>query len=677
VRDLPTGTVTFLFTDVEGSTRLLEELVEGYADALAEHRLVLHNTCIARGGVLVDTQGDATFYAFTSVGAALAAAGEAQRALAIPVRMGVHTGEPQITGTGYVGIDVHRAARVCAAAHGGQVLVSETTARLADGDLRELGVYRLKDVGDIRLYQAGEGSFPPPRTLSATNLPLPSTPLLGRKKELADVLKLIGGGARLVTVTGPGGIGKTRFALEVAAEHVGRLLHGVWFVDLSALRDPDLVAGTIAATLGAKLELAEHIADKELLLCLDNFEQVVKAAPQLAGVLERCPNLRLLVTSREPLHLRGEREYPLRPLAEAPAVELFRQRARAIEPDFDAGYGELADVCRRLDQLPLAIELAAARTRTLTAEQLLDRLGERLPLLTSRARDLPERQRTLRATIEWSYDLLSPEEQELFRRLSVFAGGFMVEAAEAIADADLDSLESLVEKSLVRREGERFTMLETIRAYAAERLVAADGADAIRRRHAERFLELAETSARELRHSDLDSAMALERLDKESDNLRAALTWSCEAGEGKLALQLCAAVWRFWFLRGWMLEGRRLSEQALATGADQPDELKGRPLLGLASFRYYQGDLDESRALLEQAVTILHDADDVEHELDALLYLGHNYRDAGDLGRSAAAWEQATKLALETGRGGRLGYIPQFEAGPHSRTAKTTTPRSS
>jgi predicted ATPase len=584
--ELPSGTVTFLFTDIEGSTRLLEELGERYAKTLADHRLVLQNACEGRGGVLVDTQGDATFYAFPSATAALAAAADAQRDLAIPVRMGIHTGEPEQTDEGYVGIDVHRAARIAAAGHGGQVLVSDTTARLVNDELRDLGVHRLKDVGELRIYQLGDGSFPPPKTLSATNLPLPPTPLLGRKKELADVLGLLQDGTRLLTVTGPGGIGKTRFALEIAAELLERFVDGVWLVDLSALRDPELVEPTIADALGAKGELARYIQNRELLLVLDNFEQVSDAAPGIADLLDRSSSSRLLITSREPLHVAGEREYQLRPLAESPAIELFRQRAQAIEADFDAGYAELAEICRRLDNLPLAIELAAARTRTLSAQQLLERLAARLPLLASRARDLPERQRTLRATIEWSYDLLSPEEQALFRRLAVFAGGFTLEAAEEVAGADLDTLESLVERSLVRSDGERFSMLETIREYALETLEEAGDGEEVRKRHLAHFVDL-------LERADLggpDQPRWLRRLDDEIDNVRAALAFADRRDDERLLrLTAARAFAEFAGRRGYVEEARAWAERALMRHAEQP-LLRRRTLHSAAWLAQLQGD---------------------------------------------------------------------------------------
>jgi Adenylate and Guanylate cyclase catalytic domain/AAA ATPase domain len=424
--ELPTGTVTFLFTDIEGSTRLLEELGPSYASTLAEHRRVLREAFARHGGVEVDTQGDAFFVAFSSASAAVAAAAEAQAALSVPVRMGIHTGEPQRTDSGYVGIDVHRAARICSAGHGGQVLVSETTQRLLDGtELGDLGEHRLKDLGQaLRLYQLGAGEFPPLRSLNQTNLPAQPSALVGRETELAQLLSLVSE-SRLVTLTGPGGSGKTRLALQVAAELVERFEGGVFFVALASVTDAELVLPTVAQTIGAQDGLADHIRDRHTLLLLDNLEQVLAVAPALSELLERCPKLGLLVTSRALLRIAGERDYPVDPLPEADAVELFRTRAVTSEP-LEAVY----EICRRLDGLPLALELAAARTRLLSPVQLLERLERALPVLTGGRRDAPERQRTLRATIEWSYELLEPGEQELFRRLSVFAGSFTLASAE-------------------------------------------------------------------------------------------------------------------------------------------------------------------------------------------------------------------------------------------------------
>jgi Adenylate and Guanylate cyclase catalytic domain/NB-ARC domain len=428
-QDLPAGTVTFLFTDIEGSTALLEELgSERYGELLSQHHRVCRAAWAAHGGVEVDTTGDAFFVAFPTASGVLAAAADAQRALAelgLQVRMGVHTGEVSLNETGYVGLEVHRAARIAAAAHGGQVVVSGPAAAEAGRDeLVDLGEHRFKDVEEpMEILQLGEGSFPPLKTISNTNLPRPASSFVGRDRELAEVLARVEQGARLVTLTGPGGSGKTRLALEAAATLVPQYKAGVFWVGLAALRDPALVTETIAQTLGAKDDLAGHIGERELLLLLDNLEQVIESAPELSALLRTCPNLILLVTSRELLRVDGEVEYAVPPLAQPEAVSLFCERAQVDPTD------EIAELCARLDNLPLAVELAAARTKVLSPAQILERLSQRLDLLKG-GRDADPRQQTLRATIEWSHDLLTDDEQRLFRALSVFSGGCTLDAAE-------------------------------------------------------------------------------------------------------------------------------------------------------------------------------------------------------------------------------------------------------
>ena len=465
--DLPAGTVTFLFTDVEGSTKLLHELgAEQYAEALAEHRRVIREACAAEGGVEVDTQGDAFFFAFPTAPGALGAASAFTEVLAsgpIQVRVGLHTGRPLLADEGYVGDDVHYAARVASSGHGGQVVLSKATAAVVDVELVDLGEHRLKDIPNaVSIFQLGAGSFPPLKTISNTNLPRPASSFVGRDAELEEVVSRLEAGARLVTLTGPGGTGKTRLALEAALDarprvQGRRLLGRACLAARSSPRHRDDRAG-----LGAKDDLAAHVADRELLLLLDNLEQVIEAAPGLGALLSACPNLTLLVTSRELLRISGEVEYAVPPLAEPEAVALFCERSQ-LEPS-----EEIAVLCERLDSLPLAVELAAARATALSAAQILERLSGRLDLLKG-GRDADPRQQTLRATIEWSYDLLSEEEQQLFARLSVFAGGSTLEAAEEVADAGVDTLQSLVEKSLVRFSEERYWMLQTIREYAGER----------------------------------------------------------------------------------------------------------------------------------------------------------------------------------------------------------------
>ena len=577
MREVPTGTVTLLFTDIEGSTRLLDELgAERYADVLEEHRRVLREAFARHGGVEVDTQGDAFFVSFAGAGDAVAAAAEAVAALGdgpVRIRVGVHTGEPIVRDGSYVGADVHRAARVMGAAHGGQVLASQSTRELLDGrDARDLGVHRLKDVGELRLFQVGDGSFPPLRSLNNTNLPARLEPLLGRKKELADLLRLVRvDGARVLTLTGPGGIGKTRLAVELASELVPHLEHGVWFVDLSPLRDHELVVDAIARVLGARSSVGEHVSDRELLLVLDNFEHVVDAARDVSALLETCPRLRVVVTSREPLRTSGEREYALRPLAEAPAVELFRQRVDTAE----AGYQELAELCRRLDNLPLAIELAAARAKGLPFEELSRRLERRLATLGKGRRDAPERQRTMRATIDWSYELLTRDGQLALAGLAVFRGGWTLDAAEEIACVDAEVLESLVDKSLVRRDGNRYSMLETIRDYAVERLDERDDAEALRRCHAEWIVALGHASNMNI---ESEGEQRHESVTAETENVRAALDWARERGETELEVGILFALENWWVTSGPTREALERAEDLLGRLGDAPPELRARLL---------------------------------------------------------------------------------------------------
>ena len=577
-----------LFTDIEGSTRLLHELGGRYADVLAEHRRVLRDAFSRHGGVEVDTQGDAFFVAFARAGDAVAAAGEAQDALAhgpVRVRMGIHTGEPAVTEEGYVGADVHRAARIMGAGHGGQVLLSETTQRLLDstGALRDLGEHRLKDIdGPVVIFQLGPGRFPPLKTISNTNLPHPASSFVGREREVGEVASLLRDGARLLTLTGPGGTGKTRLAIEAASELVPRFKAGVFWVGLAPLRDPALVTDEIAQTLGAKDGVADHIGERELLLLLDNLEQVVGAAPKLASLVEACPNLKLLVTSRELLRVRGEVEYPVSPLADPEAVELFCARARA-EPE-----EAVHELCRALDNLPLALELAAARASVLSPSQILERLSGRLDLFKG-GRDADPRQQTLRATIEWSHELLLAEEKLLFARLAVFPG-CTLESAEEVADADLDTLQSLVDKSLLRRSEDRFWMLETIREYATERLEESGETEELELRHAQHFLALAEEAEPHLEDEVLgDGGEWLDRLDRELDNFRSALDQLGASGETERALRLAGALSDLWASRGHVAEGRRRLESALRADK-RPTAARAKALNAAAELAAVSGD---------------------------------------------------------------------------------------
>jgi predicted ATPase len=603
--DLPTGTVTFLFTDVEGSTNLLHSLgAQAYAEALAEHRRHIREACAQHEGVEVDTQGDAMFFAFPTGGDALAAARALTDALSpgsIRVRVGVHTGTPLLTDEGYVGEDVHRAARVAAAGHGGQVLVAESTASLVAAGLKDLGAHRFKDLAaPERVFQLGEDDFPPLRSLYRSSLPVPANPLIGRKKELVDVVRLLTReDARLVTVTGAGGVGKTRFAVAVAFEVSQVFPDGAWFVPLAPLREPELVLSTVADTIGADGDLGRHIGDDECVLLLDNVEQVIDAAPGLAALVGECPRLRVLVTSREPLRVAAEREYPLSPLPESPAVELFRQRANAVAPELEIDYAVAAAICERLDRLPLAVELAAARARALTPVQILERLGRRLDLPKG-GRDVDPRQRTLRATIEWSYDLLEPDERGVFERLSVFAGGCTLDAAEDVADADLDAMQSLVEKSLLRFSDGRYSMLETIREYAAERLDLG-AADAVARRHRAFMVALAEASAADL-HTARETARA-EALAPDFANLRAAVAHALATHEPDDVGRILGAAYPFLVSYG-LAEARAWADAALELRSQLSPDGLAELLVGAGEIARFSGDLDRAIELKDELVAL-------------------------------------------------------------------------
>jgi predicted ATPase/class 3 adenylate cyclase len=644
--DLPSGTVTFLFTDVEGSTRLLHELgAEAYAEALAEHRRVIREACAAEGGVEVDTQGDAFFFAFPTAPGALAAASAFTDTLAsgpIQVRVGLHTGQPLRTAEGYVGDDVHFAARVAATSHGGQVVLSAATVEHIPASnsllqaLSELGEHRLKDIEQaVPIFQLGEGSFPPLKTISNTNLPRPASSFLGREAELQEVLSRIEEGARLLTLTGPGGTGKTRLALEAASTLIPSYKAGVFWVGLASLRDHALVTDTIAQTLGAKDGLAEHVGERELLLLLDNLEQVVECAPELSQLLQACPNLTLLVTSRELLRVQGEVEYPVPPLATPEAVSLFCERSRQEASD------DVRELCARLDNLPLAVELAAARTKALTPAQILKRLAGRLDLLKG-GRDADPRQQTLRATIEWSYDLLTEEEQQLFARLSVFAGGCTLEAAEEVADADLDTLQSLVEKSLLRFTDSRYWMLETIREYAGERLEEAD----TQRRYVDHFVGLVSRLAGD--HASITTnAAVMQRLDAETANLRAVLRRLLEQRNGEQALEVVGALADYWLVRGHFHEGLMWAEEALALDGAREDAARGRVLSVASDLSWTVGDLERARAHATESVTFAESLGEPRAIAQALHDLAEVVTEEGDLEGAKTLYEEAIRRARE------------------------------
>jgi predicted ATPase/class 3 adenylate cyclase len=626
-QDLPSGTVTFLFTDVEGSTRLLHDLgAESYAGALAKHRRLVREAVTRHAGVEVDTQGDAFFVAFPTAPGGLAAAADTREALKdgpIRVRMGLHTGTPLLGDEGYVGEDVHRAARIAACGHGGQVLVSSSTAALVDAmTLHDLGEHRLKDLSaPERIYQLGDDKFPPLKSLYRTNLPVPATPFLGRDSELAEVAALLArDDVRLLTLTGPGGTGKTRLALQAVAAASDAYPDGVFWVPLAPLRDPALVMEEASTATGARDSLADHVADKRLLLLLDNFEHLLEAAPALVRLLASCPNLRLVVTSRELLQLPGEQTYPVPPLAEEDGVALFTARARAVTPDF-APDAAVIEICRRLDDLPLALELAAARVRALTPEQLLHRLGDRLDLLKA-GRGVDPRQQTLRATIEWSHDLLHPDEQHLYARMSVFRGGCTLDAIEEVCVAELDTIQALVDKSLIRYNDDRYWMLETIREHASEQLGSSEEAHDARERHALYYLAIAKELEPGLRAEEIEP---LDRLARELDNLRAAFDRFEASGDADRLLELAGATWLLWEQMGLLREGVRRLEAALAQEGP-PTIGRAGALLGAATMSDDLGrDPYLSLRPAEEALEIFRAHEDDWGTATALLVLGLNH----------------------------------------------------
>src|SRR6266704_1907336 len=672
MRHLPTGTVTLLFTDIEGSTRLLQRVGECYATILEAYRSLLRAAFLEFDGYEVDTQGDAFFVAFARASDAVTAAVAAQRALAdhpwpqgatVRVRMGLHTGEPSQTAEGYVGLDLHRAARIMSAGHGGQVLLSYTTRDLVEQtlpqgvSLLDLGAHRLKDLQQkSQLYQlviAGlPADFPPLKTLdsSPNNLPLQPTPFIGREKEVNAVQPLLlRDEVRLLTLTGPGGTGKTRLGLQVAAQLSDHFADGVFFVNLAPISDSTFVVPAIAGTLGLKETgeqplhdlLQASLQDRQLLLLLDNFEQVLGAAEHVADLVA---------------------------LSQYEAVALFISRAQAVKPDFqvtNANALAVAEICAHLDGLPLAIELAAARVKLLPPQALLARLGKRLAVLTSRERDRPSRQQTLRNTIAWSYHLLDADEQRLFRRLSVFVGGCQLSAIEAMCSTlgdqvgpVLDTVASLIDKSLLQQteqEGEepRLLMLETIREYGLEVLAASGEMEITRQAHASYYLRLSEEAELEL--AGPRQAMWLERLEQEHENLRAVMQWSLEQAEGErgdartreIALRLGGALRQFWYMRSYFSEGRDFLEQALARSDGVAASVRAKALFAATRLHVSLGYPDRAEALCEESLALYRELGDKESiayslQLGGLLALGE--------GETALAYprvEQAVALFKE------------------------------
>ena len=700
--ELPTGTVTFMFTDIEGSTRLLQELGDRFGAILNAHAAILRRAVSDCDGVEVNTEGDAFFVVFGSPASAVRAAVEVQRALSanrwpdgaeVRVRIGLHSGEGSRGGDDYLGIDVNRAARIAGVAHGGQVLVSEATRGLVEhalpegASLRDLGRHSLKDIAHPEhLYdvvvEGLRSEFPPLQTLDArpNNLPQQLTSFVGRKSEIASLRSLFER-SRLVTLTGAGGIGKTRMALEFGAKFLMEYGDGAFLVDLSSVTDAELVPSAIAGTLDVAevpgrpiLDLVkEHLRAKEILLIVDNFEQVADAGPVIEDLLTAAPKLHALVTSRVVLSLRGEQEYPVPPL-EPPAldaspdvptllrveaVQLFVDRALAVSPRFrvtEENAAAVAAITARLDGLPLAIELAATRTKVLTPEQMLPRLQERLSILTSGPRTLPDRQRTLRDTIAWSHDLLAAEEQRMFAILSVFSGGFTFVSAQAVYDPEgsgldlLEGLTSLVDQSLIRRfdPGERdprFSMYETIREFGRERLQESGELDDVRRRHAAHFLSLAVEAEPHL--TAHDQAEWLDRLDDEHANIRAALRWAIEAGQAESAQEAAGALWRFWQQRGHLTEGRARLEEILAMPSGRRrSRTRSKALIGAGGMAWWQKDRGGAGSFYEEAVAIERELGDPACLAEALY--NHAFVVAGeDIDGASRILEESLELFRE------------------------------
>jgi predicted ATPase/class 3 adenylate cyclase len=698
---LPIGTVTFLFTDIEGSTRLVQELGERYGELLGDHCRIIRDAISAGGGIEVGTEGDSFFAVFPNAPAAVAATVAAQRALAsqtwpedadVRVRMGLHTGEGIQGGDNYMGLDVHRAARIAAAGHGGQVVLSDSTRSLvehavpADVRLRDLGPHRLKDLANPEhLWQLEIAGLPSDfqalRTLDArpNNLPVQLTSFVGREAEIGAVSELLER-ARLVTLTGAGGTGKTRLALQVAAERLTSFSDGAFFVELAPITDPELVVSAIAKTLGLReaqdqslIEtIKEWLRDKELLLVLDNFEQVTNAASVATTLLASAPNLRIVITSRAVLHLHGEQEYAVPPLripdpAHLPStaalsqyegVALFVERAMTARADFSIDHASapaVAEIVARLDGLPLAIELAAAKVKLLGPEAILGRLGSRLASLGGGARDLPARQQTLRQAIDWSYDLLSPGEQTMLARLSVFVGGATLDSIEAVCrpselgfDA-LDATAALVDQSLVRRaedaHGEpRFLLLETIREYAAERLAESGDVPDLRRRHATHFTDLAEAAEPELTRSP----EAIDRVDRDHDNFRAALAWAVKSDAGDLAMRLGFALWRFWQQRGHLREGRDWFDRILALpSAVASTAARAKGLTGAAGIAYWQNDYPAAEAWYGEAEAIVRTVGDRRWLTDAIYNSASIAMLKGDIATANAKLQEGAATSRE------------------------------
>ncbi len=703
---LPTGTLTFLFTDIEGSTRLLSALGTEYPPLLEAHARILREAIVEHDGVEVSTEGDAFFAVFPSALDGVVAAAAAQRALAVAkwpqgadvrVRMGLHTGEGRRGGDNYAGMDVHQAARIAAAGNGGQVLLSDATRGLVAHDLpagialRDLGEHWLKDLAAAeRIWQLDIEGLPSQfGALASTgtrpnNLPHIATTLIGRERELAGLGDLLAK-RRLVTLTGPGGAGKSRLAIAAAQRYLSRFRDGAFFVGLENASDRAGVMSAIAAALGVREKRERDLAagvtaflrDRELLLVLDNFEHLIGDASLVAELIRDIASLHVLATSRSVLRLSGEQDFevppltipdpehlpPLSALSQYEAVALFIERASSVQPGFavtNENAPAVAEICSRLDGLPLAIELAAARVRLLSPAAILDRLERRLTLLTGGARDLPDRQRTLRGAIDWSYELLDRAERDLFARLAVFAGGWTFESAEAVCNPSdelgidlLDGMSSLADKSLIRPMesdgGEaRFTMLQVLREFAGEQLDAGLDGDEIRRRHALHTANLVESAEPELVRTQIRRWQ--HRLHREEENIRAALKWAIDHGEVEIALRIAGALWHFWTYWLQVREGRLWLERSLALpGGDAPTVARATALDSLAALEYWQGDGEAAAGHYRAALAIWRRAGDGRRVGEALHNLAWASVARNDFPAAEAYAQQAIEAYLEAG----------------------------
>ncbi len=705
-KQLPSGTVTLLFADIEGSTRLLHTLGERFAPMRRRMRELVRASATAHGGHEVDWAGDGAFLAFSRASEAVAAAAEIQQALArepwppegaLRVRTGLHTGEPELGEEGYVGMDVVIAARICAAGHGDQIIVSRATRDLAgseplpDASFRSLGRHRLKDVPSAEQLFQLVGSdlpddFPPLRTLGGATLPALHHRLVGRTRDLTAINGLLGRpDIRLVTITGPGGAGKSRLALEVAgAAAVERPVH---LVGLAPLSDPDLVPGAIARAIGVRESperplidaIGDALAGTGTLLVLDNLEHLPAAAQSVGRLLDRAPDVTLLTTSRVPLRLSGEHVVLLSPLPLDDASELFAElaAARGVVLREDA-MPSVRKICHRLDGLPLAIELVAARLVVLPPAQILDALDEGLALEMEGPIDLPERQRTLRATIEWSYGLLNDRQRALHEALAVFAGGCTLADARAIASSTsrlLPDLESLVAWSLLRSDvtdGDvRLSMLETVREHAIDRLGEKGGLEDLRRRHAERFLGLAATAETEL--AGPDQAAWLDRLERELDNIRATLDWCLASGRVEDGLRAMSALGRFWRAHGHASEARRWLSMGLALADGVSAHFRADALWTAARQAAAQSDWSAAEPLLREALPLFRNADrgrEVAFTLSELAFVALR---RGDPEQAATLCEEALAVARDLGDGraisGALQALGEVQStqGEHER----------